>query len=365
MERLSRLSAWPGQPGGWQYPFDLGFGIVTPTYTPVQAVIQPWRRKVLLENLDSLFADKYGEISVLDLASCEGWMAEGLWERGVRNITCVEACPINIQKAQFVAKVKGYNLNIIEAEIADYLRSETRTYDLVLAMDILHLLLDPFSVSKLIAARTRTLAVFDTPLAPPTGTMFKDSAHHEPPDASFVLRIMFRCRRSGGLRNLELSPTPSALRLLLLESDFVQSNELEYGTNPFPAYSLGERGMYFAYPRNAVSTQYDKQHWARSYGLVQTSPPHAEADPFFVNLLNPRPDPFVVDLIGRDLSDILCDATQPPDTIKHASYYMAQVHEYRGEWDDMTHMLEASEVPAGRDEDHYDYFQHKYGRKAS
>jgi hypothetical protein len=252
VERLSQRSAWPGCPGGWQYPFDLGHGIVTPAYGPVQATLHPWRRKVLLDNLDPIFSGRYDRISVLDLGACEGAMAAGLWERGVRDLTCVEARPINVEKARFVAAVKGYGYRIVEAEISEYLASETRTYDLVLFMGILYHLLHPFSISRRVAVCTRTLAVYETVLALPTKFTFDNPPEYRPTAAAFFVRAEPRQSNTAGLSDFELWPTRQALELLLKESGFSRTKELDYGCDPDPHFSSGRRTMYFAFKESAA-----------------------------------------------------------------------------------------------------------------
>ncbi len=247
VDRLSRLSAWPGCPGGgWQYPFDLGHGITTPTYSPVQAALHPWRRKVLLKNLEPLFAGRFDQISVLDIGSCEGGIAAGLWERGVRNITCVEGRPINAEKARFVNKVKGYGIEVIEGDVTSYLNSETKKYDLVLFMGILYHLLNPFEASKMVAKVTRELAVYETVIAIPEPITFKNVEHYRSTRAGFFVRIDSTLSNTAGFDDLELWPTRAGLDMLLKHSGFQNVEELDYGSSPDPFYAAGERIMVFA-----------------------------------------------------------------------------------------------------------------------
>lgn len=82
-------------------------------------------------------------------------------------------------------------------------------------------------------------------------------------------------------------------------------------------------------------------------------------DRFHANLLAPPVAPDVADQVGRELLDVLRDPAQPIETKRCAAYYLAQVHEYRGEWDGMADMLHFSGVPVGRDHDEsYDWLAH-------
>lgn len=85
----------------------------------------------------------------------------------------------------------------------------------------------------------------------------------------------------------------------------------------------------------------------------------SKADRFICNLLLPPvPRDFTV-RIGDELSRVLDDPAMPTDTKRHAAYYMAQVHEYHGDWDRMAQMLDFSGVPVGRDHDDYDFLRHQ------
>lgn len=247
-ERLAAASAWAGCPaGGWQFPFELGDGFVTRTYNPHQARVHPWRRQVLLANLDKLFAGRYGQISVLDLGACEGAMSEGLWQRGVRDITLVEARPINVTKAKFVAKVKGYDFHFVQAPLEDFLASEKKTYDVVLLLATLQTLLNPFGVSRQIARCTGQLAVYDTTVAVAENITIRNAANSgTPSSAAFFLRSFSPEATTAGLRDLELWPTRDALELLVKESGFRRTWEADYGRDPDPWYTSGEWVMLFA-----------------------------------------------------------------------------------------------------------------------
>ncbi len=82
------------------------------------------------------------------------------------------------------------------------------------------------------------------------------------------------------------------------------------------------------------------------------------ADRFYENLLQPLAMEAEVEEAARTLSAILRDPAQPIATKRHAAYYMAQVHEYRGEHSRMVEMLGFSGVRPGRDQDGYDMLAH-------
>jgi len=246
-DRLSRLSGWEGGPQeGWQYPFDLGHGVITQTYTDVQAELHPWRRDVLLNNLDPIFAGRYDQLSVLDLGSCEGSMALSLWERGVRDITCVESRAINVEKARFVFKVKSADILVVEDDVISFLNRDTRHYDLVLFMGLLYHLLDPFQTMRLTAKRVRGVLALETVVSKPHELRFDNAPHYSPSFGGFFVRHDSALSNTAGLTNLELWPNREGLEMLLNETGFSNIREMDYGPNPISWYATKQRVMLLA-----------------------------------------------------------------------------------------------------------------------
>lgn len=248
MERLSRLSGWADGPSkGWQYPFDLGHGIVAPTYSELQARLNPWRKEVLLRNLDASCAGRYPSLSVLDLGACEGSMALALWERGVRDITCVEIRDGNVAKARFVFKVKHADIAVIQQDVLSYLERDTRRYDIVLFMGLLYHLQDPFLTTRLAAARCRGVFALETVVALPRELAFDNDAHYSPTQAGFFIRQDRAEGNTAGLRNVELWPDALAILCLLREAGFENFRQCDYGPDPLEWYASGQRTMMLAW----------------------------------------------------------------------------------------------------------------------
>ena len=250
-DRLSVAAGWPGGPArGWQYPFDLGHGIVTDTYTPIQSVIHPYRRRLMLAGLDRCFPDRaaYETLSVLDLGACEGSMAFGLWERGVRDITCVDVRETNCLKGAFVASVLGADINFIQQDIADYLAGiGERKFDIVLVMSALCLILDPFTIMRQAANVTRRVAVVESEIAIHQPIMFTNNPNYAPSEAGFFLRADTGVTSTGGILPMGLWPNRAGLDLLLTHSGYRDITPLE-GEEPLPPYyDTGERVMVLAW----------------------------------------------------------------------------------------------------------------------
>ncbi len=247
VNRLSHLSGWDGGPQeGWQYPFHLGHGIITRTYTDVQAELHPWRRDVLLNNLDAIFAGRYHQLSVLDLGACEGSMALALWERGVRDVTCVESRAINVEKARFVFKVKEADICVVQDDIISFLNRDIRQYDLVLFMGLLYHLLDPFRAMHLTAQRVSGVLAMETVVSKPHEIRFDNVPQYSPSVGGFFVHHDSALCNTAGLTNLELWPNREGLEMLLGETGFSDIREMDYGPNPISWYATKQRVMLLA-----------------------------------------------------------------------------------------------------------------------
>ena len=131
--RLSALGTFqPGLEGGWNYPFDFGHGVIAPVYAEINRTLMPWRRERFSEMLAGCLKGRAAaDASMLELGAAEGHTAEAAWQLGVRDITCVEVNPLHLQKARFVADVKGYDYQFVEGEALHFLVENTRMFDVV------------------------------------------------------------------------------------------------------------------------------------------------------------------------------------------------------------------------------------------
>ena len=242
VERLALAAAGDWCPGGgWQFPFDFGHGIVAPTYSPVQSELHPWRRDVMLRELDKIYSGCYAELSVLDIGSCEAAMAVALWQRGVRDITCVEVRPNNIAKAKFVSAHFGAEIKHVEEEVEKFLVRDTRTYDLVLFMGLLYHLIDPFIIMRRIGEKTLETMVIETVLACPSSLAFANDPVYSPTKAAFFIRQDNVASHTAGTIDLELWPTPEAFFALIRHAGFAGFLKADYGPEPPRYFSTDER----------------------------------------------------------------------------------------------------------------------------
>ena len=177
---------------------------------------------MLINNLDNLYKDRYNEISVLDLSSGEGAMSLALWNRGVRDITCVEVRDDNVEKAKFVFNHFGVEANIIKSSIGDFLKNNDKKYDVVIFMGILYHLLNPFDIIKKISAIVNNSIVIETVVAKINNIEFGNRDNYSANKDGFFIRVDTTESSTAGLSNLELWPTMNALDMLMSENSFSQ-----------------------------------------------------------------------------------------------------------------------------------------------
>jgi predicted RNA methylase len=241
--RLAEAAAGDWCPGGgWQFPFDFGNGVVAPTYTPVQAM-HTWRRDVMLESVTKHIPSGREAVSVLDLGAGEGAMAIGLWEKGFRNITCVEARPLNVEKARFAARVFGASLDLHCTTVEEFLRTDTDRYDIVLFMGLLYHVLNPFGMIEQIGRSTRQFVVLETAISLPRSAGFDNRSDYAPSEAAFFMRIDSAKSHTAGLSDFELWPNRPAVEALARHGGFAKLSWLS-GSEPAPSdFTNGSRVM--------------------------------------------------------------------------------------------------------------------------
>ena len=251
VNRLSALAAWPGCPnGGWQYPHDLGDGIVTPTYTDIQKELHPFRRELMKNALMRCYGGDIAQKSAIELGCCEGAMSFGLADLGVKDITAVEFRDVNVLKAKFIAEVCGYQgVHFIKDRLETYLAYENlRTYDICLFMGILYHVQDPFWMMKRMAKITREVAIVETVITKQRLVELDNRESYQPdPRRAFYIRYDNNESQTAGPSSIELWPTEEAVYALLEESGFKRWEKLKADGRGPVYFDSDERLMLIAY----------------------------------------------------------------------------------------------------------------------
>ena len=227
--------------GGWQYPFEFSKDVKARTYTSVQERLHPWRKNMLIKNLDKIYEGKYNQLSVLDLGSGEGAMSLALWNKGVRDITCVEVREVNVEKMKFVFNHFGVEANIHQTSIGDFLKTNTKKYDIVIFMGILYHLLNPFDIIKQLSEITNDSIVMETVVAKVDTLEFGNRDRYSAEKEGFFIRVDTTESQTAGLSNLEMWATVGALDMLMEEYSFGKINHWEFDNDAPIEYLNKER----------------------------------------------------------------------------------------------------------------------------
>lgn len=244
LAKAAALGDWCPQ-GGWQFPFDFGNGVIAPTYTPIQEM-HVWRRQVMLTAIEKLIPENKREsTSILDIGGGEGAMSIGLWQIGFRDITMIEARPLNIEKAKFAGNHFNAKIQYQLTTVEDFLQKNNNNYDITLFMGILYHLLNPFEILKAIGMLTNRFMVIESALALPRLRGFDNRADYSPSDAAFFVRIDSALSQTAGLCDLELWPNMAAVEMLVQHAGFRELQLLE-GKNPPKDFASNSRMMALA-----------------------------------------------------------------------------------------------------------------------
>ena len=102
--------------------------------------------------------------TVLDLGCAEGLITNEFAKAGAKRVTGIELLPSHLAVAQVVCRAQN-NVSFICSHLGDYIKSLEifPTYDIVLALGIIHKLDDPAVPLRFAAKSARSLLVFRAP----------------------------------------------------------------------------------------------------------------------------------------------------------------------------------------------------------
>ena len=192
-------------------------------FNPITKAVLEAKMRVLIP--EWLVRDK----SVLDLGSCLG--AAGHWalSYGAKKYVGVEVQPEYAKRSSALLKPWGCRATIVESGIRPYLlATETESFDIVIAMGVMYLFLDPdVIVSEMCRVAVETVAVEST--FPRIGNKYSVT---DPTTAVLSYGFSQDVNMSDGrysLRGLAATPSPGALDIYFRRGSFVnREGLLEY-----------------------------------------------------------------------------------------------------------------------------------------
>jgi tRNA (mo5U34)-methyltransferase len=239
--------------GTWTYPFDLGEGVVTPLHQPWLAESHETRNRMTFSRLDEVYADRWGEVTCLDIACNEGFFGFEVCRRGAKAVVGFDARSVNIEKAEFIRRHFGYETISFRVENISNLTPERfGTFELTLCLGLLYHLESPMDALRRIKAVTRELCVIDTQVLHTsarvaTAWITEDRLIDtddvigviEEPDAVW--------NPAASVTGLSMVMSHSALLTMLRHAGFKEIEQVEPYDGCFQPYATGDRVVLLAW----------------------------------------------------------------------------------------------------------------------
>ncbi len=235
----------------WFFSFDLGDGIRTPLWADWLAPAHETRFRMILPDLETIFAGRWHEVTCLDVGCNEGYWAFEIAKRGVKQSLGFDARRVNIEKAEFVnARLRMPNVAFHVGDVTELRPDSYGLFDLTLCLGLLYHVENPMDVLRRLRAVTREVCVIDTQVLKPTAPV---SAIWGPKveETSGVLGILSEGERCdwnplASTKSISLVPNRSALLTMLRHAGFSHARELPPYEGCFDQYASYDRVIVLA-----------------------------------------------------------------------------------------------------------------------
>ena len=160
---LERIRARP-----WFYEFELPDGTRTKSHLPPGVErIHDTRRLLLDQALDRAIGRDASQLTAVDLACHQGWVALHIAKRCFRSILGVDARVEHLADARLMAEVLGVPaFRTQKADLEEARAADIGVHDVTLMLGLLYHLENPVRVLRLARAVTRKVLVIETQVVP-------------------------------------------------------------------------------------------------------------------------------------------------------------------------------------------------------
>lgn len=155
----------------WFYRFDLPDGSFTEPYVaePVRPV-HDTRLTMVRSVLEPLLAD--GPLSVLDMASHQGWFSSHLRQMGCAPVTGFEPRDSHVADARLITRALQLDqVEFVQTDLAGLENSRVQPADIVLCMGLIYHLQDPIAAIRAARKYCRKVCLIETQVGPHLGGM--------------------------------------------------------------------------------------------------------------------------------------------------------------------------------------------------
>lgn len=152
----------------WFYAYELPDGSTTPTYHGVDIqAIHDTRWRMLQDCLaQDLGPERHG-MSVVDLASHQGWFAWNMARSGFSTVLGIDARQQHVDDSRLIAEVYGYDQ--LTFQQGDVLQQDPRhlgRFDVVLMLGLLYHLEDPVGALRVCRSLCKNICIIETQVVP-------------------------------------------------------------------------------------------------------------------------------------------------------------------------------------------------------
>lgn len=152
----------------WFYSYELPDGSVTPTYHDSDIkLIHDTRWNMLRDCLDSRLGGDRSGLSVLDLASHQGWFAVNMARAGFGRVLGIDARKSHVEDSSLISQI--YNLDQLsfrQGDIHAQSAAHTGQFDVVLMLGLLYHLENPIGALRTCRELCSGLCVIETQIVP-------------------------------------------------------------------------------------------------------------------------------------------------------------------------------------------------------
>ena len=238
--------------GTWTYPFDLGNGVTTPLHTDWMAESHETRTRMTFARLDEIYAGRWADIRCLDIACNEGFFGMEVCRRGAKEVVGFDARDVNIEKADFIKQLLGYEgISFHQEDVSNLTPERFGMFDLTLCLGLLYHLENPMDTLRRVRAVTTDLCVIDTQVlrvsAPATTAWITDDRLIETEDVIGIIEEPDAIwNPAASVTGLSMVMNYSALLKMLQHAGFKEIERVEPFDGCFQPYATFDRVVLLA-----------------------------------------------------------------------------------------------------------------------